>query len=151
VASDITNFAPKFNNGQVDIIAAPAIIYKPFELYKGLGTTGAIYRFPLVQITANLIIRHEKFPPGFGQKCRDYIATQLDRAFSIIKKTESEIDEKYWLDIPEKEKINYTKLMREARLQLTQDGTYDKRMMAVLKRVRCKYEPVAAECSLKDE
>lgn len=151
VASDITNFAPKFNNGQVDIIAAPAIIYKPFELYKGLGTTGAIYRFPLVQITANLIIRHEKFPPGFGQKCRDYIATQMDRAFTIIKKTESEIDEKYWLDIPEKEKINYTKLMREARLQLTQDGTYDKRMMAVLKRVRCKYEPVAAECSLKDE
>lgn len=151
VASDITNFAPKFNNGQVDIIAAPAIIYKPFELYKGLGTTGAIYRFPLVQITANLIIRHEKFPPGFGQKCRGYIVSQLDRAFSMIKKTEGEIDEKYWLDITEKDKINYTKMMREARLQLTREGVYDKRMMAVLKRVRCKYDPVAAECSLKDE
>lgn len=151
VSSDITNFAPKFNNGQVDIIAAPAIIYKPFELYKGLGTTGAIYRFPLVQITANLIIRHDKFPPGFGQKCRDYIVTQLDRAFSIVQKTEAEIPQNYWLDISDKDKINYTKIMREARLQLTLDGTYDKRMMAVLKRVRCKYEPGAAECSLKDE
>ncbi|MFX4729001.1 putative solute-binding protein, partial [Acinetobacter baumannii] len=29
VASDITNFASKFNNGQVDIIAAPAVAFKP--------------------------------------------------------------------------------------------------------------------------
>lgn len=41
--------------------------------------------------------------------------------------------------------------MREARLQLIQDGTYDPRMMELLKRVRCKYDPGAAECSLKDE
>jgi TRAP-type C4-dicarboxylate transport system substrate-binding protein len=32
VASDVTNFAGKFNNGQVDIIAAPALVFKPFEL-----------------------------------------------------------------------------------------------------------------------
>lgn len=151
VASDITNFAGKFNNGQVDIIAAPAVVYKPFELYKGLGTTGAVYRFPLVQITANLIIRQEKFPADFGQKCREYIASQMDRAFSIIEKTESEIDKKYWLDITQKDKDNYTKIMREARLQLTKDGFYDKRMMAVLKRIRCKHEPGAGECALKDE
>lgn len=151
VASDITNFAGKFNNGQVDIVAAPAIVYKPFELYKGLGTKGAIYRFPLIQISANLIIRHDRFPPGFGQKCRDYIVTQLDRAFGIIKKTEADIDQKYWLDVSEKDKENYVKIMREARLQLTREGFYDKRMMAVLKRVRCKYDSSAAECALKDE
>jgi len=151
VASDITNFAGKFNNGQVDIIAAPAVVYKPFELYKGLGNGGAIYRFPLIQITANLIIRHDRFPAGFGQKCRDYIGTQLDRAFSIVKKTEADIDKKYWLEITPKDKENYTKIMREARIQLTADGFYDKRMMAVLKRVRCKYDSGAAECSLKDE
>ena len=151
VASDITNFAGKFNNGQVDIIASPALAFKPLELYKGLGTKGAIYRFPMVQITANLIIRHDKFPAGFGQKCREYIASQMDRAFDAIRKSESEIDARYWLDITEADKQNYTRLMREARLQLTREGVYDKRTMALLKRVRCKYEPGAAECSLKDE
>lgn len=151
VASDITNFAGKFNNGQVDIIASPAVAFKPLELYKGLGTKGAVYRFPMVQITANLIIRHDKFPAGFGQKCREYIATQMDRAFDVIKKSEGEIDAKYWLDISDADKLNYTKLMREARLQLTREGVYDKRTMSLLKRVRCKYEPGAAECSLKDE
>jgi hypothetical protein len=151
VASDITNFAGKFNNGQVDIIAAPAVAYKPLELYKGLGTKGAVYRFPLVQITANLVIRHDRFPPGFGQKCREYIATQLDRAFDMIKKSEADIEQKFWLDISEPDKVNYTKLMREARLQLTREGVYDKRTMSLLKRVRCKHEPGAAECVLKDE
>ncbi|MDO8268209.1 MAG: DUF6091 family protein [Moraxellaceae bacterium] len=151
VASDITNFAGKFNNGQVDIIAAPAVAYKPLELYKGLGTKGAVYRFPLVQITANLVIRHDRFPAGFGQKCREYIATQLDRAFDMIKKSEADIEQKFWLDISEPDKVNYTKLMREARLQLTREGVYDKRTMSLLKRVRCKHEPGAAECVLKDE
>lgn len=151
IASDITNFAGKFNNGQVDIIAAPAIIYKPFELYKGLNPNGAVYRFPLIQVSANLIIRHERFPAGFGQKCRNYIVTQLDRAFSIIKKTEAGIDPKYWLDVSDKDKENYVRMMREARLQLTREGFYDNTMMGVLKRVRCKYDPSAAECALKDE
>lgn len=151
VASDITNFAGKFNNGQVDIIASPAVAFKPLELYKGLGTKGAVYRFPLVQITANLIIRHDKFPAEFGQKCREYIATQLDRAFDMIKKSEADIEARYWLDISAADKVNYTKLMREARLQLTREGVYDKRTMALLKRVRCKHEPGAAECVLKDE
>lgn len=151
VASDITNFAGKFNNGQVDIIAAPAVAFKPLELYKGLGTKGAVYRFPLIQITANLMIRHDKFPAGFGQKCREYIATQLDRAFDMIKKSEADIEPKYWLEITPADKVNYTKLMREARLQLTREGVYDKRTMALLKRVRCKHDPAAAECALKDE
>jgi hypothetical protein len=151
VASDITNFAPKFNNGQVDIIVAPAIIYKPFELYKGLGTNGAIYRFPLVQITANFIIRKDKFPAGFGQKCREYIVKQLDKAFSVIAKTESEIESKYWLEITDKDKQNYTKVMRDSRLQLTREGFYDKKMMSILKRVRCKSDPTNAECAMTDE
>jgi len=45
VSSDITNFGAKFNNGQVDIIGAPAAAFKPLELYKGLGTKGAIVNY----------------------------------------------------------------------------------------------------------
>lgn len=40
VNSDISNFAAKFNNGQVDMVGAPAYAYKPLELSKGLGTKG---------------------------------------------------------------------------------------------------------------
>ncbi len=38
VSADVTNFGSKFNNGQVDIIGAPAAVFRPLELHKGLGT-----------------------------------------------------------------------------------------------------------------
>lgn len=151
VASDITNFAGKFNNGQVDIVAAPAVAFKPLELFKGLGTKGAIIRFPIVQLTGNIIINPKKFPPGFGQKSREYVVTQLERAFTVIKKTEADIPAKYWMDIPDADKPGYTKLMRESRIALTADGIYNKKMMSLLKKVRCKNDASSFECALTDE
>ena len=151
VASDITNFAGKFNNGQVDIVAAPAVAIKPLELYKGLGTKGAIVRFPIVQITGNIIINPKKFPEGFGQKSREYVATQVDKAFKNIEKTEKDVPAKYWMDVAEADKPGYVKLMRESRIALAADGIYDKKMLSLLKRVRCKHDPASFECALKDE
>ena len=147
VSSDITNFTTKFNNGQVDIVAAPGIAFKPFEMYKGLGTTGAIYRFPLIQLTGHMIVRSEKFPAGFGQKSRAFVLTQLDRADAPIKQAEDGIPAKYWLDLSDADKSKYTVMMREARIQLTKDGIYDPKMMNLLKKVRCKIEPAAGECA----
>ena len=150
VASDIINFVAKFNNGQVDIIAAPAVAYKPLEIYRGLGDKGAIYRFPLVMLSAALIIRHDRFPPDVGQKLREFVYTQIDKAFAYVDREEKGIPEKYWLDLPINEKANYVELMRQARIQMTQEGDYDPRMMKLLKRVRCG-QGQAAECALKDE
>ena len=147
LSSDITNFSTKFNNGQVDIVAAPGIAFKPFEMYKGLGTTGAIYRFPLIQLTGHMIVRSEKFPAGFGQKSRAFVLTQLDRADATIKQAEDGIPAKYWLDLSDADKSKYTVMMREARIQLTKDGIYDPKMMNLLKKVRCKIEPAAGECA----
>ncbi|MBL4722624.1 MAG: hypothetical protein JKY06_02675, partial [Alcanivorax sp.] len=50
VPSDITNFAGKFNNGVVDVIAAPLVAYNVLELYKGLEPDGGIIDYPLVQL-----------------------------------------------------------------------------------------------------
>ena len=77
VASDIINFGSKFNNGQVDIIAAPAIAFRPLELYRGLGNKGAIVNMPFMQITGVIVIRHDRFKPGDGQKLRDMMAPKM--------------------------------------------------------------------------
>lgn len=151
VSADVTTFGGKFNNGQVDIIGAPAIAFKPLELHKGLGTKGAIVRFPIAQITGNVIVRKSKFPEGYGQKSRDWVATQVPRAMSIIKKTEAEIPAKFWMDIPANDKIGYVKLMRESRIDLTKEGIYNKKMMSLLKKVRCQQDSSSFECALNDE
>lgn len=157
VASDISNFAGKFNNGQVDIVVAPAIVFKPLELYRGLGTRGAIFRFPVVMISGSIIINRERLAkqvPDLDARVelmRQFAYNSVEEAFSFVAKSEKEIEEKYWLDLTPTDKDKYQRMLREARLMLTQDGTYDPQMMKVLKRVRCKAEPQNYECALKDE
>ena len=147
VPSDISNFAAKFNNGAVDVIAAPATAYRPLELYRGLGENGGIPDFLFAQVFLQVVIRKEKFPEGFGQKSRTYLLSQLERVLSAVQRYEKDIDAKYWLHIPDEDRPRYITLMRDARVNLTKDGVYDKRMMSLLKRVRCQIEPSDAECS----
>jgi hypothetical protein len=151
VAADLTSYGGKFNNGQVDILFAPIPLYKPMELYKGLGTKGGIARFPVINLTLQLLIRKDKFPPTFGQKSRTYISEQVPRFFGMIRNMEREVDSKHWMHIPLSDRDGYEKIMREMRIHLTKSGYYNPQMMTLLKRVRCKREPDAAECSLTDE
>nr|WP_241146733.1 putative solute-binding protein [Amnimonas aquatica] len=151
VASDITNFAGKFNNGQVDIIAAPAVAFKPLEIYRGMGDKGAVYRFPLAMMTASLVVRRDRMPPDVGQKLREYVLTQIDKAFEYVAREEKGIEARYWMELTPADKAKYVTMMREARINMMKDGDYDARMMKLLKRVRCKQTPTLGECSLNDE
>lgn len=157
VPSDITNFAGKFNNGQVDVIAAPAIVFRPFELYRGLGERGAIFNLPLVSLTGSVVINRDRLSKLVDdldpkiEKIQGYELTQIEKIFRIIDKAEHDIDRRYWADVLPAEKEKYQRMMASARLELTQEGVYDPKMMSILKRVRCRYDPRNAECARTDE
>ena len=151
VSVDLLTIGGKFNNGQVDIIALPAMAFKPLELHKGIGSKGAIIRFPIVQVTGDVVIRQNKFPAGYGQKSRDWISAQIGREIEVVNRTEKAIDPKYWMDIPPADKVGYVKIMREARIDMTKQGIYNKKMMSILKKVRCGQDPSSFECALNDE
>ena len=147
VSSDISNFGAKFNNGAVDIIAAPAMAYKPLELYKGLGKDGAIVRFPIAQLTFQLFIDKDKFPANFGQASRKYWDGQYSRSIRLINKAEKDVPASAWLDLPANDKEGYVVLLRDARISLTKEVIYDPMMMKMLKKIRCSIESGNAECS----
>ncbi|MCH7337916.1 putative solute-binding protein [Acinetobacter sp. NIPH 2699] len=156
ISVDLATVGPKFNNKEVEIIAGPAILFDPLELHKGMTDksgkiAGGIIRFPVVQVTGTLIMHRNKFPAGMGPIAREMISKQLQPAFDFVDKIEKDIPEKYWMDIPESEKPGYMRLMREARIQMTKEGYYDKDMMKLLKQVRCSQQPTHYECALKDE
>lgn len=151
VGSDVSNFVAKFNNGQVDMVGAPAYAYKPLEIYKGLGSTGAMFDFPVVHITANFVMKPEKFPEGFGQKSRDWFVKNLPKSYAMIKRLEGEIPAKYKMQFSAEEKLKYQKLLRDGRMDLTKQGIYDKEMMSVLKKARCSVDKSNFECSLGGE
>ena len=156
ITVDLTSLGGKFNNKEVDIIAAPAILFEPLELHKGMEdksgkVVGAIIKFPLIQVTGTLIMHRNKFPAGMGPIAREIISKQLTPAFQFVNKTEANISGKYWMDIRDAEKPGYLKIMREARIQMTKEGYYDQDMMRILKKVRCAQDRTHFECSLNDE
>lgn len=151
ILSDISDIAKKFNQGQADIMAAPAYAYKPLEIYKGLGNDGAIITFPAVNMTMDLIIRPEKFTTNFGQNSRQWFLNRLNTNFALIQRIEAELPAKYKINLSQEDKTRYQQILREARIDLTKRGIYDATMMNVLKRARCTVDRTNFECTLGGE
>lgn len=151
VPSDISNFVRKFNTGEVPMVGAPAYAFKPLEIEKGLGTKGALINFPVLNVTADLIFRTQKFSPNFGNQSRTWFVKQLPQQFAMVKRLEESIPAKYRLNLGQAEVEKYQKLLREGRIDLTKQGIYDPTMMSVLKRARCTVDRTNFECSLAGE
>lgn len=150
VSVSLTNFGSMFNNGSVDIIGAPAVAYNALELYKGLGENGAVINFAILQLTAQIVARHDRFPEGFGQSSRNFALNQYSRAMEIVNAAEKSIKASYWIDLPQKDKEGYMEMFRQSRLTLRDKGLYDGKMLSFLSKVRCQKDPALAECTAKD-
>ena len=151
VSADITNFSTKFNNGSVDMIAAPSLAYKPLELYKGIGKNGAIARFPILILTYQVILNKAKFPEGFGLQSRQYWLSQFDRALQLIKQADATIPPGTWMDLSPENSYKYTLMLRESHIDIAEKGLYDKRGLKVIKKIRCNVNPGDPECSTRSE
>lgn len=157
VSVDLTNFGTRFNNGQADIITAPAITFQPLELYRGMGDRGGVLEQPMVMMTASITVRRSVFVrsiPDFDerlQKVREFALGYLDAGFELIERMDRTIPPRYWLSMTDSEREKLDKTLRQTRLDLIRSGYYDARMLKLLKRVRCHHQPRHYECALDDE
>ena len=151
VAVDVTNFGTMFNNGNVDVIMAPSLAYKPLELHKGMGSKGAVHRFPLTILTYQMVFRPDRFPAGYGQKSREVWSSRFDQIVQLTRRADAEIPARLWMDPSPADAERYVELMREGRIEMAEKGFYDKRGLKILKRIRCDVNPSGAECSLPTE
>lgn len=147
VSSTIFNSILKFNNGSVDLTAAPAIVYEPFEMHKGLEPDGGIYAEPFLYITMQVIARADKLPPGVAQKARSKAVQEYTKFVKWLKDPEATIPEKYWIDIPDHLYDYWAEDFRASRIELGELGIYDKRTLKLMRKVRCKMSPDDAECT----
>jgi Family of unknown function (DUF6091) len=151
VSVDVTNIGPRFNNGFVDMVTLPAVAYKPLELYKGIGTKGAIGRFPVMIPTVQMAFNRTKFPDGFGDKSRTFWSNQFDRAMGLISNAEKGIPAATWDDLPPENVPKYVLMLRESRIDIAKQGMYNKQALNIIKRARCSVNPSDAECASKNE
>ena len=151
-AADVSTFAGMFNNGSVDAAYTPAVAYKAFELYKGVGSKGGIIRFPLAQMTLQLFIHSDRFPEGFGQRSRKLSFKSFDRALKVVTRAESDIKKDKWVDISGEDRTRYEKMFQEVRILLRDKvKVYHPKALKIMRIARCRADGTRAECAEKKE
>jgi hypothetical protein len=152
VAADLGSFGPMFNNGSVDACYVPALAYQAFELWKGMEPKGGVVRLPLALGTLQLMIRQDRFPADFGVQSRSWFAERFDTALTSVKREESKIPEKYWIDIPAESLSGFDDMFLQTRVDLRDNhSAYDGDMLTLLRGVRCSVDGTRAECVEKKE
>lgn len=151
VRADTSTFANKFKRGRADVVFAPAAVYEPLEMYKGLEPDGGIITQPITQLSLQIVMRKEAFPEGFGQQAREAVLEWFDLAVEIALKAEAKIEKQFWVRPPKHEVDDFTEQVRQARIRLRDEGVYDGRMLKILRKMRCRNTPEANECKRPEE
>jgi len=147
VPTTLINSATLFNKGEADFIVAPAVLYKPLELSRGVGSKGGIIRRPLFQFSMQFISVQSKFPPTFGQSSREYFDQQVTHGLGIIHNGEDALDQRLWIYALHSEAAEWDTAMRGIVAHMIKSDIFDKRMISLLKRVRCKNNVDEPECA----
>lgn len=147
VRTDLVSAPNKFNNGVVDVIAAPLVAYEVLELYKGMSPDGGIIDYPLAQITMQLVGRDERFPDRVAQIVREEFYGGFDEIVGQLHSYASKVPDHWWIEIPPADKQEYETMMQEARIQLRTDGYYSGDMLKLQRKIRCKFDSSRPECT----
>lgn len=150
--TDTNTFASMFNNGSVDISFAPAVAISPLELHKGMANGGGIVDLVMSQLTFQLIFREDKFTPEMAQQARMSAIANYDKAFKIIDQAKNDVAKNLWVGITDPALLKqYSTILSDARVKLSQSGIYDAKVLNLMFKIRCKYNPSAGECSKSAE
>lgn len=151
VPANSANFSGKFNNGSVDVAYAPAVAYKPLELYKGMGDEGGIIRFNLAYLDFQIVTHKNRFHADFGIESRRAVAAAYDAVSELIKRDTEAIPKQYWVELDALDVDKYNLMLRDVRIALRDEGIYHPVMLKILRKLRCRENPANAECVEKLE
>lgn len=147
VHTSLATWGGQFNNGNVDVMFAPALAYNTFELYKGLGETGGIIDFNILYAVMQMVVNTQKVPPSFASKMRRHALTRFDELENTVKQARSEIPQKYWVTLDSKTLEEYEVLSKQIRLTLRDEKAFDPKAISLLWKIRCKFNPAHTECA----
>jgi hypothetical protein len=137
--------AGAYNLSDADVMMAPLVGYNMFNLGVGLKY-GSIVDYPLSQMTLQVVSRIDRIPPEVGQFLREDLFVKLNMLYREVEKNTREVPRDKMLKLsPREESILDTKIAL-IRDEVTQSGGYNKGMMKLQKKIRCKIDKTLQEC-----
>tara|TARA_R110001592_G_scaffold91754_3_gene268226 strand:- start:13093 stop:14121 length:1029 start_codon:yes stop_codon:yes gene_type:complete len=147
VHTSLATWGGQFNNGNVDVMFAPALAYNTFELYKGLGEKGGIIDFNILYAVMQMVVNTQKVPEGFASQMRQHALSRFDELENTVKQAKSEIPEHYWVRLDEPSLKEYENLSKKIRLDLRDENAFEPKAISLLWKIRCKFNPSYTECA----
>ena len=68
-----------------------------------------------------------------------------------INKAEVALPANVWMDLSAENTPKYADFLRQTRVELTEQGVYNKQGLKLLKRIRCKLNAADQECTMPTE
>ncbi len=147
VHTSLATWGGQFNNGNVDVMFAPALAYNTFELYKGLGAKGGIIDFNILYAVMQMVVNINKVPEGFASNMRKHALSRFDELENTVQQAKSEIPENYWVRLDAATLKEYENLSKKIRLELRDEKAFDPKAISLLWKIRCKFNPSHTECA----
>lgn len=151
VQTSLATAGGKFNNGLIDVLPAPLVGYNMLELQRGFKQDGGILDLPFSQSTLQLVAWEDSFPPEVAQFAREDFYLKFNQFYKESKEAIGTIPDTAWIKLSAAEKKDYQSSMQNVRLMLRKKGYYDKTMLKIMRKIRCRYTPSSGECSSKKE
>ncbi len=142
----LSNFAEKFNKGNLDILIMPALAYNTFELYEGLADKGGIINYRLYYGMLQTIAKRDEFPEGTGDKMRSYMLNRMTEMNKMVKDAEEEIPDHYWIDVNQFVKDDIDHFSKRVRTELSEDNVNSQVALKLFWKIRCRMDPSRGEC-----
>lgn len=147
IISTLDNVAKKFRDGEIDVLPAPLVVYKPLEIEKMLGDRGGIINYPLSLFTMNFILASGDYPKDFGQKSRQWFSRQTPQMIKTVQRWDRTVPQNIMYEIPSIDRTSYDRLLSQLRKEFIDNQTYDSSMITLIRRLRCTQDPKFIECS----
>lgn len=135
-----------FSEGAVEVMVAPDIGY----LVMGQGQTGdaSVAMQPAIgQSTLQLIGRADRFPPGLALILREDFLFRFNNYARLLDKELANIPAGFWITPSDEERQTLAVNSQKTRLALREQGYYDRSMLRLARKIRCRFEPNNRECT----
>jgi hypothetical protein len=137
--------AGSYNLSDADVVMSPLVGYNMFNLGAGLKY-GSIVDYPMSQMTLQVVSRIDTIPPEVGQFLREDMFVKLNMMYREVEKNSREVPRETMFKLsPREERILDTKIA-SIRDEVTMNGGYNKGMMKLQKKIRCKIDKTLQEC-----
>jgi hypothetical protein len=137
-----------FRQGETDVMLAPKVTYNMFSLGQAMAK-GVILDYPVSQMTLQIVGNIDRIPPEVALILREDLFIKFNYLYREVKKNNRNIPNSVLKQVSQSDQQLLSKTIADIRKENTKSGVYNKSMIKLQDRIRCKLDRSLPLCKRK--